>query len=1202
MYLSFGYLIAVAQGRRSDDSNAYDGLVMIELAGGHDTAHVMPRLDDESFNEWVEKRPTLSEPYRQLTEDGRWTHNPKKVKAVVDGKLGLTDLLKPLWPLWDEELCGIVAGVGRPDHGRSHFNAKQAAANAVVVGEHSFAKPGWMAQTMHENSCQTNANNVDAIAFGGSGAGSCNTNTGSDQHWSDYRQLSGVATTNSIRDWLAYNYTQAPNTDNHALNDLLTKEQNSMEAMDILQRLVPADWQAQVKAKCPTFPPDSEWGASSGIGKQLKAVAEMMILGTGNTVFNLQQNGYDTHSDEEQRQEDLMEQLTRAVATFIKTSQVCGFSNVLVSTHYEFSRRFAENTNGGTDHGYAGNYLYCSGQRVEKQIVGYNRGTQGFGYDDIMPSYFALNKGDLAKTTDLNDWNACLSNFMGMHAVDYVGTCHDSMKIRNVQLPAKCSAPEASLKNPLQCLSGDASASSNDEKLTSRAFEETVKSMGWAVKNWEALRQDATHSSLVGALREALAIPQPTRQQTVYADIQKRQTSAFPVSRKPDVYYAMEDPKRCVASDAITDPRTCISAAKSVTSWEGRRITTVRYTDAPSGCIHKPADGSVVYNADSGSQNTQGYQSLCIHRAVKTREQDFWYLLERMPYPKNDYTAQERLLRWGLLDYFTITCAATCVTVLKNPEDSSMVIKELQNRVTVFYSPRAPRQSDWNMFILNLPDVAALSKVTVQEMVADWKSTVCPLEVLMVIDYENKTAKMRNPDNRSHEKQLRDCTHFDRLTPAQYGNKLRHMENERYKGIQRSVMSINRYTWWNDFSANSSPEQAVRSRMILSCMNTFAVPYNDVRDGRKMHVYYEKCAKYSDTSFRELAKVMFRDVAVRQSLNQDKSRSTDRCVSWDKPVENYAREFLEVFSVGSDHHTESDVAILSRALNDRCLDEYQVREKQGHPFFESPGKIFSNSRIWRSETQAQSDEIVDTIFDYQPFSDPDVMAAGMFYVKDLFIDFAGVDEPPIEDVKKCAKEMYNHDDDHYHIPTALACVFSSELFKCMVGKKQVWPMAFPIVTSIDLGVPFNARNADNYLRGLGNRCFHQPDVQGFQKSKQWTSNALVNKHKLESSWVARRLSAKLGGASFRTRSAFEAAYAHYQLQDGNGTMTGSYGVHSAICSSHWYDIAGASQGREAVSADFLFSGARAVNNARKRRNAMRNVVTTGIQNDCNILS
>jgi len=133
---------------------------------------------------------------------------------------------------------------------------------------------------------------------------------------------------------------------------------------------------------------------------KMDLVGRLIEQGFGTRVFYVAIDGFDTHGNQAQTQQNLLQQIDQAVGYLFQRLQRTGDdARTLVMTFSEFGRRVAENGSKGTDHG-SGSCLFVVGPGVKAGPVGRH------------PSLTDLTDGDLKYHTDfrrvyatlLEDW------------------------------------------------------------------------------------------------------------------------------------------------------------------------------------------------------------------------------------------------------------------------------------------------------------------------------------------------------------------------------------------------------------------------------------------------------------------------------------------------------------------------------------------------------------------------------------------------------------------------------------------------------------------------------------------------------------------------------------------------------------------------------------------------------------------------------
>jgi len=109
------------------------------------------------------------------------------------------------------------------------------------------------------------------------------------------------------------------------------------------------------------FDPDGDdrypW---TDLGQQLRLASQVIQVEAGVRVLHVQLGGFDTHTGQRWRHDDLMSELGEAVTVFVEDLTEQGRrDDTLIVTTSEFGRRVEQN-DGGTDHGGASTMMVCA--------------------------------------------------------------------------------------------------------------------------------------------------------------------------------------------------------------------------------------------------------------------------------------------------------------------------------------------------------------------------------------------------------------------------------------------------------------------------------------------------------------------------------------------------------------------------------------------------------------------------------------------------------------------------------------------------------------------------------------------------------------------------------------------------------------------------------------------------------------------------
>ena len=182
--------------------------------------------------------------------------------------------------------------------------------------------------------------------------------------------------------------------------------------------------------------------------------------------------------------------------------------------------------------------------------------------------------------------------------------------------------------------------------------------------------------------------------------------------------------------------------------------------------------------------------------------------------------------------------------------------------------------------------------------------------------------------------------------------------------------------WWMGLMAAQGI--SLREKMVLFWHNHFVSEYSTVPDSRYMYRQNVLFRQYALGNIKDLAQAVTRDPAMLMYLNGSRNRGDGNNV----PDENYARELLELFTVGKGpqvgpgdytNYTEQDVKAAARLLTGWRTTGY--RDAQGTPVgsYFDPARhdakdkdfsaAFQNTRIvGGTDGLRELNDLVDMIF------------------------------------------------------------------------------------------------------------------------------------------------------------------------------------------------------------------------------------------------
>ncbi|MDQ2868333.1 MAG: DUF1800 domain-containing protein [Verrucomicrobiota bacterium] len=274
--------------------------------------------------------------------------------------------------------------------------------------------------------------------------------------------------------------------------------------------------------------------------------------------------------------------------------------------------------------------------------------------------------------------------------------------------------------------------------------------------------------------------------------------------------------------------------------------------------------------------------------------------------------------------------------------------------------------------------------------------------------------------------------------------------------------------WWLQRMATTSAP--LLEKMTLFWHGHFATSFEKVKDGYWMWLQNETLRTHALGAFAQLTKAMLRDPAMMRYLDLQQSRP-------EHPNENWARELMELFTIGIGNYTEQDVKEGARAFTGYRLD--LTTQQSRFVFRQHDG---GTKKFLGRVGNFGGDDIID-ILAQQP-------ACGQFLGKKLCRFFIE-DEPAPALVAAVAERLRAH---NLELKPVLREIFTAaEFYDPRVQRAQIKsPTQFVVQTCkvlrADLPAPLVAQNA---MRQMGQMLFQPPNVKGWDGGKSWISTSTL---------------------------------------------------------------------------------------------------------------
>ena len=289
-------------------------------------------------------------------------------------------------------------------------------------------------------------------------------------------------------------------------------------------------------------------------------------------------------------------------------------------------------------------------------------------------------------------------------------------------------------------------------------------------------------------------------------------------------------------------------------------------------------------------------------------------------------------------------------------------------------------------------------------------------------------------------------------------------------GVRKSeVQSIaSLQLWWlNRMLATPAPLQEKMAFFFHGHFTTAAI-----QKGVSPAMVYNQnqlFRQYALGNLRELTRAVSYDPAMLLYLDNAQNVAAH-------PNENYARELMELYTLGVDNYSEEDVRQAARAWTG-----WRVFRLTGQAFF-APRLHDDGVKTFLGQSgNFDGDDVVDIIFE-QP------QCARFFAAKllDLFV----YDNPEPELVEGVADSLLRHD---YTLAPVVSEILRSNVFYSPRAYRALvkTPVEFVVGTYKALGVAQIDRSALPALRGMGQILFYPPNVAGWPGGENWLTSQMM---------------------------------------------------------------------------------------------------------------
>ena len=299
------------------------------------------------------------------------------------------------------------------------------------------------------------------------------------------------------------------------------------------------------------------------------------------------------------------------------------------------------------------------------------------------------------------------------------------------------------------------------------------------------------------------------------------------------------------------------------------------------------------------------------------------------------------------------------------------------------------------------------------------------------------------------------------------GNRpLQPIVNKFFYWLRASRLETDRVaSWWANRMLAS--EQPLREKAALFWHGHFATNEDKVRDYRKMLLQVETFQRLGLANFRDLLIAIAQDPAMLVFLDAGVNTK-------DSPNENFAREIMELFTMGVGEYGEEDVREAARAFTGWSV--------KGLEFHIDPETHDAGAKDFLGERgHFDGIEIIDRILARPQTS--------QFIAAKLYRYFVQDDLSPTAE-EQLGQRLRHH---NYDIGAYLGELFVSQDFYASAGEHIKSPVELVVSTYKKMGLTQVPGVPDfNVVTGaLGQRLMHPPTVAGWSQGRSWITPSLL---------------------------------------------------------------------------------------------------------------
>lgn len=306
--------------------------------------------------------------------------------------------------------------------------------------------------------------------------------------------------------------------------------------------------------------------------------------------------------------------------------------------------------------------------------------------------------------------------------------------------------------------------------------------------------------------------------------------------------------------------------------------------------------------------------------------------------------------------------------------------------------------------------------------------------------------------------------------PVIVPRRLREMSTEDRQAMQRmfNQRGMEMRVWWmQEMLTTPSP---LTEKMVLFWHNHFVSSTQKVRQPQYMYRQHMLLRRHALGNFGEMLHAIARDPAMVIYLDSASNRKG-------RPNENFARELMELFTLGEGHYTENDVKEAARAFTGWSIDP-----ERGEFLFRPLAHDDGAKTVLGQSGNLDGAAVLDILLAHPRTAE--------FIVAKLWREFVSPN-PDAAEVRRIGAIFR---DSQYDIRTALRAMLNSDAFHEARNRASLIKSPVDLVVGTLRQFQFTTGDVQPFavtVAQLGQNLFAPPNVKGWPGGELWINSSTL---------------------------------------------------------------------------------------------------------------